>query len=104
MLDNQFVRFLRIGFCHFCAIVLLSAAAVNHVQGDAQVHWVASWAASQQLVEPNNSLASEDLSDATLRQIVHLSLGGSQVRLHLSNRFGNAPLHLTVVHLARAVS
>ncbi|HUN61090.1 MAG TPA: SGNH/GDSL hydrolase family protein, partial [Candidatus Sulfotelmatobacter sp.] len=46
----------------------------------------------------------EDLSDATLRQIVHLSLGGSQVRLHLSNRFGNAPLHLTVVHLARAVS
>jgi lysophospholipase L1-like esterase len=102
--NNQFVRFLRGSLWHFCAIVLLSAAATNLLPGEATTHWVASWAASQQLVEPNNSLVPEDLSDATLRQIVHLSLGGSQVRLRLSNRFGNTPLHLTAVHLARAVS
>src|SRR5579871_6803921 len=34
--------------------------------------WVGSWAASQQLVEPNNSAPAESLRDGTLRQLVHL--------------------------------
>jgi len=95
---------MRIGFWHFCAIVLLSAGAATLLSGDTQTHWVTSWAASQQRVESNNSLAPEDLSDATLRQIVHLSIGGSQVRLRLSNRYGTTPLHLSAVHLARTIS
>jgi lysophospholipase L1-like esterase len=68
------------------------------------VHWVGSWAASQQLPEPQNSLAPDDLRDATLRQIVHLSIGGAEIRVHISNAFGTAPLHLTAVHVARAGS
>jgi lysophospholipase L1-like esterase len=67
-------------------------------------HWVGSWAASQQLVEPHNSLSAADIQDATLRQIVHLSIGGNHIRLRLSNRFGLAPLHLTAVHIARPIS
>ncbi|MGH9620095.1 MAG: SGNH/GDSL hydrolase family protein [Bryobacteraceae bacterium] len=67
-------------------------------------HWVGSWAASQQLVEPQNSLAPADLRDATLRQIVHLSIGGSELRVHLSNAFGTAPLRIDSVHIARAPS
>ncbi|MBV9154699.1 MAG: SGNH/GDSL hydrolase family protein, partial [Acidobacteriaceae bacterium] len=70
----------------------------------AQNHWVGSWAASQQLVEPNNSIPADDLRDATLRQVVHLSIGGAEIRLHLSNRFGTAPLHFTSVHVARLAS
>lgn len=70
----------------------------------AQGHWVGSWAASQQLVEPQNALSQEDLRDCTLRQIVHLSLGGTRVRVRLSNRFGTAPLRFTSVHVAHAVA
>jgi lysophospholipase L1-like esterase len=70
----------------------------------AQNIWVCSWAASQQLPEPQNSLAVDDLRDATLRQVVHLSIGGTQVRVHFSNRFGTAPLHFASVHIARATS
>lgn len=70
----------------------------------AQTHWIASWTAAQQLVEPQNSLAADDLRDATLRQIVHLSIGGPQLRIVISNRFGTAPLHFTAVHVARPVS
>jgi len=66
--------------------------------------WVGSWAASQQLPEPQNSLPPEDLNDATLRQIVHLSIGGSTLRVHLSNAFGFLPLHLTSVHIAKPLS
>ncbi len=68
------------------------------------VHWVGSWAASQQVPEPANALAAEDLRDATLRQIVHLSVGGESLRVHLSNAFGTAPLRFTAVHVARPIS
>jgi len=66
--------------------------------------WVGTWAASQQIPEPQNALAPEDLRDATLRQIVHLSVGGSTLRVHLSNAFGTQPLHLTSVHIAEPLS
>jgi lysophospholipase L1-like esterase len=63
--------------------------------------WVASWGASQQIPEPQNALPSEDLRDTTVRQIFHLSVGGSALRVHLSNAFGVEALHLTSVHIAR---
>ena len=81
--------------------VILSAVGIA-VQP--QQNWVGSWAASQQLVEPGNSISAEDLTDATLRQIVHLTIGGGELRLHLSNRYGSAPLHIASVHIARPVS
>jgi lysophospholipase L1-like esterase len=81
---------------------LLLTAALDPL--NAQIRWVGSWAASQQLVEPHNSLPPDDLRDATLRQIVHLSLGGSSLRVTISNRFGTAPLHFTGVHIARPES
>ena len=66
--------------------------------------WVASWGTSQQIPEPQNALPTDDLRDATVRQIVHLSLGGSALRVHLSNAFGTLALHFTSVHVAHAVS
>ena len=70
----------------------------------AQTHWVGSWAASQQIPEPGNALAPDDLHDATLRQIVHLSIGGTELRVHISNRFGTAPLIFSAVHIAKPAS
>ena len=67
-------------------------------------NWVGSWAASQQIPEPQNALAPDDLRDATLRQIVHLSIGGTKLRVHISNAFGTSPLHFTSVHISKPVS
>ena len=69
-----------------------------------QQHWVGSWAASQQIPEPGNSLPPVALEDATVRQIFHLSIGGGMLRVRLSNAFGTEPLHFASVHIARAVS
>jgi len=66
--------------------------------------WVASWGTSQQVPEPQNALSTEDLRDATVRQIFHLSVGGRALRLHLSNAFGTEALHFTSVHVARPLS
>lgn len=86
------------------AIVIFSSGGGQGRQPSKQIHWVGSWAAAQQLPEPRNSLAPEDLQDVTLRQIVHLSLGGKRLRVHISNAFGTAPMTFTSVHIARAVS
>ena len=72
--------------------------------GFAQTKWVASWATSPQLAEGENALKAEELREGTLRQIVHLSIGGSQLRIHLSNRYGAESLHFTGVHVAKAVT
>lgn len=66
--------------------------------------WVGTWATSEQIPEPRNALPPDALRDATLRQIVHLSIGGKVLRVNLSNAFGTAPLHFTSVHIARPVS
>ena len=79
------------------AVAVLAAASA----GAAPAGWVASWATPQQIVEPNNMLPPADLTDATLRQVVRLSIGGKAYRLMLSNTFGTAPLHLKSVHVAR---
>ena len=81
------------------ALWLLPFAAIA-----AEPMWIGSWASSQQIPEPANALPPAALEDATLRQIVHLSLGGESLRVRLSNAFGTEPLHITSVHLAKPMS
>lgn len=76
-------------FLLFIAILYVSCAAFGHAKPQsATPQWVGSWAASQQIPESGNALDPNDLHDATLRQIVHLSVGGKTLRVHLSNAFG----------------
>jgi len=84
--------------------LVFSVAVTSALEGQSATLWVGSWAASQQIPEPQNLLPSDDLRDATLRQIVHLSVGGRKLRVHISNAFGTAPLQFTSVHIARPVS
>ncbi|MGA7294746.1 MAG: SGNH/GDSL hydrolase family protein [Terriglobales bacterium] len=100
----RFSRVLRDSTLSVVVLFLVTGAAYGRNGDAAGTRWVGSWAASQQLVEPNNALSPEDLHDATLRQIVHFSLGGNEIRLRLSNRFGATPLHVMAVHIARPVS
>jgi lysophospholipase L1-like esterase len=94
-------------FMAVCTAVLLAhwmwgQAPQSHAPQEQS--WVASWGASQQVPEPQNELPSDDLRDATVRQIVHLSVGGSAVRVHVTNAFGAEPLQFTSVHIARPLS
>jgi lysophospholipase L1-like esterase len=63
--------------------------------------WVGAWASAQQVPEDINALPADDLADATLRQVVRLSAGGSRIRIRLSNAFGTAPLRFGAVHVAK---
>ena len=99
-------KFSTIFACAVLASVLAclpSAHAASAAPVPAQ-SWVASWGASQQIPEPQNALPADDLRDATVRQIFHLSVGGPALRVHLSNAFGTEALHFTSVHIARPLS
>lgn len=66
--------------------------------------WVGSWAASQQIPTGTSTLEADALQGVTLRQLVHLSVGGERLRVRVSNTFGTAPLHLAEVHIATPTS
>ncbi|HZZ39557.1 MAG TPA: SGNH/GDSL hydrolase family protein [Acidobacteriaceae bacterium] len=70
----------------------------------ASISWMETWAASQQAPEPWNAMRPEDTQDATIRQVFHLSVGGSMVRIRLSNAWGSNPMTFGAIHLARPVS
>ena len=65
-------------------------------------HWVASWGSAQQVPEPHNLLPAADMQDATLRQVVRLSVGGTRLRVRFSNAFGTEALVIDAAHVARS--
>jgi lysophospholipase L1-like esterase len=62
--------------------------------------WVGAWATAQLAPDAKNSLAPEDYPNATLRQVVRLSIGGDKVRVRLSNAFGTQPLTIKAARVA----
>jgi lysophospholipase L1-like esterase len=52
-------------------------------------HWVGSWEAS-----PSGASLTQPLADQTLRMIIAPHLGGSVLRVHLTNRYGTVPVTL----------
>src|SRR5262252_8729975 len=61
--------------------------------------WVGTWEGSPQLTETAN-LPPASLTNATLRQVAHVSIGGSQLRVKFSNEFGNGPVTINAAHVA----
>jgi lysophospholipase L1-like esterase len=53
--------------------------------------------ASTSAVDPNQIYAA---TDTTLREIVHISIGGPQVRVVFTNEFGTEPLTIGAAHVA----
>lgn len=98
-----------------CAAILLgSLFALSAASNE---HWVGTWATavvtrpqpprpapSDQPAAPANSAPGTQpplsLNNQTLREIVHASLGGSRVRVVLSNEFGTAPLIIGAASIA----
>ncbi|WP_437649840.1 SGNH/GDSL hydrolase family protein [Sorangium sp. So ce362] len=68
--------------------------------GEGEKRWVGTWTTGPQLTEPGNNPPAPGLANNTLRQVVYTSIGGSNVRLLLSNEFGDGPVTMSSVHIA----
>ena len=64
--------------------------------------WVATWATALQVAEPHNLPPEPGLAGNSFRQIVQVSIGGSELRLNLSNLHNEAPTEILGVEIAVA--
>jgi lysophospholipase L1-like esterase len=70
---------------------------------------VNTWVAMPQLTEPGNmppppfTTGAGVFVDSTLRQTLHVSVGGKRMRIRFSNAFGDTALTITSVHVALPV-
>ena len=94
------LRTLGLVIALLCSVLGRAMLAQQPAQG---VRWVGTWASAQMLVD-GPDLTADDFRDATLRQVVHISSGGSRIRVRLSNAFGTAPLQIQMVHVAKPAS
>lgn len=72
---------------------LLPGLTLPAVAEPAPLHWTGSWETA-----PSGTAAA--LPGAAVRNVVHLSVGGTAVRVRLSNRLGTGPLRLGAVTVA----
>jgi lysophospholipase L1-like esterase len=83
------------------ALAAVLAAGITGLTGgsaaQAAIAWTGTWAVSPQS-------GSTSFNQQTVRQIVHTSISGTTVRLQFSNAFGNQPVVIDNVHLARRTS
>jgi lysophospholipase L1-like esterase len=89
------------------AAALSTAASAGELRQPAAPEtapWVASWTASPQPIWgpdfPFPTNIPPSLGDASFRQVLRLSLGGSRLRVELSNAYGERPLHIGAAHVA----
>jgi lysophospholipase L1-like esterase len=64
-------------------------------------HWVGTWAASPMAAKnPGATFGAPGTDGTTLREIVHISIGGPAVRVVLTNEFGLDPLNIGAAQIA----
>ena len=86
--------------------LLAAFAALGLILGPVTVladdeRWIGAWASSQMAAENEHALPDGAMDDVTLRQVVRLTASGDQIRVRVSNAFGDAPLRIARAELAR---
>jgi lysophospholipase L1-like esterase len=86
---------------NFFALALLTLSGLAASAQTLNANWVGTWAASPVGLLVNAGQPAP--ANSTYRNIVHISLGGSAVRVQLTNEFGTEPLEVGAAHVAVSV-
>jgi hypothetical protein len=84
----------------FAVLAAVLALVASVPAQAAPVHPVGTWGASAD--EVGGATGAAGLVDRSVRNLVHTSLGGSGVRITLSNVFGDRPVTFASVHVGLA--
>src|SRR5262245_18795020 len=82
------------------AVLLVAVLAVTGLTAESNrkdQRWIGTWATAAQPSLPK----VQTYHNQTLRLIVHVSAGGSRVRIKISNTYGEQPLLIGAAHLTR---
>jgi len=90
------------------AVAIVLAAAPAPARSAEAGDWIGTWATSPQPIWAADFFAPltipRSMFNQTVRQIAHVSIGGSRVRIVLSNEYGTRPLTIGAAHVALAGS
>ena len=89
---------LAAGTLALASLVLPLSAHADKGLWDTGQQWVGTWGTAP--AGPPLPAQTQTFTDQTLRLIVHTSIGGSQVRIRVSNELGTAPLRIGAAHIA----
>ncbi|MGA2570827.1 MAG: SGNH/GDSL hydrolase family protein [Terracidiphilus sp.] len=78
--------------------LLLTVGMLARAQSAPHPQWVGTWAAAPMLAEGGFNV--RPFSGVTLREIVHVSAGGPQIRVRFTNAYGTDPLTIGDAHVA----
>jgi len=67
--------------------------------GGGATKWVGTWTGSPYTI-PSDGMPPSPLSNAVVRQVAHVSLGGASIRVQFSNLVGNGPVTIKSAHVA----
>ena len=81
---------------HILSLILMALAIQAHAQ------WIGTWAAAAEFTGPGDMPASS-LSNRSLREVIHVSIGGSELRLKISNEFSKEPVDIRSMYIADAL-
>jgi lysophospholipase L1-like esterase len=95
---SQYKQLRRIASVVSTGVLLFGLLPMAQAQG-VDEHWVGTWATSP-MGYPNKGGSLGDDKGTTLREIEHISVGGSAVRVTLSNEFGVEPLVVNAASIA----
>lgn len=76
--------------------------ALTLTSANAQDKWTGTWAAAPQKAVGNDLPQNTNMADSAIRQIVHVSIGGSKLRLQLSNEQSDEDVQIKSVYIANA--
>lgn len=79
-------------------VFLIAASGAGTAQSTKKVEWVGTWAASPMLAL--GGFTVHPFAATTLREIVHVSNGGDQIRIRFTNELGSDPLTISDAHAA----
>src|SRR5215813_6922884 len=81
-------------------VATLAVAGLTAESNEKDQTWIGTWATAAQPSLPK----VQTYHNQTLRLIVHVSAGGSRVRIKLSNTYGDQPLLIGAAHIARRLT
>ena len=85
-----------------CVFSICCLAQLSQSQGQTNGnHWVSAWTTSLFLSTPMPGFPAESpITDKTVRVVVRPTIGGTRLRVRLSNEFGSTPLTIAAAHIA----
>lgn len=81
-------------------VLLMAATNLQAKTEKDNGEWIATWATATEYTGKGDMPKSGTLTGKSIRQIVHVSIGGKTLRLHLSNEYSKEPVEIKSIFIA----